>query len=101
MIEKDQKILNNFETKLRHFIQLHLELKAENKALLEQLEQKECAMELLIEEKKKLQQNYNSLQSVLSLYASTGDFNLTKNRIAKLVRDIDKCITLLNQPQKQ
>ena len=89
MTEEEKKLLNSFETQLRHLIYLHDELKRENAELKKLLENEKLKNE-------KVQAQYDELEvSYISLNGS--DVKETKLRLSKLVREVDKCIALLNE----
>ncbi|MGL5273609.1 MAG: hypothetical protein ACRC8J_09060 [Phocaeicola sp.] len=97
MTEEDKKLLTNFETKLRHFIYLHDELKRENSELKELLLQKEKELAKLDDKIEQLEANYANLKWARMISVRDKDIKDTKERISKLVREVDKCITLLGK----
>lgn len=74
---------------------LHDELKMKNQSLTEALEKKEEAMQQLQHDYNELEATYTNLKQarIISLYDK--DVNDTKQRLSKLVREIDKCLDLL------
>ena len=97
MTEEDKKLLSTFEARLRHLMYLHDELKREN-----------AEMKLLLEEKREevagLRSDYNELEVVYAnlkiaktISLTDSEVNDTKQRLSKLVREVDKCIALLNE----
>ena len=74
---------------------LHDELKKKNQSLTEALEKKEEAMQQLQHDYNELEATYTNLKQarIISLYDK--DVNDTKQRLSKLVREIDKCLDLL------
>lgn len=97
MTAKEKEMLDNLETKLRHLIYLHDQLKEENrdlKALLnkEKDEKADIEKELIA-----LRDNYTNLKTAATISISDSDVKQTKQRLSKLVREVDKCITLLNE----
>ncbi|MGL4520744.1 MAG: hypothetical protein ACRCUJ_14025 [Phocaeicola sp.] len=97
MTEEDKKLLTNFETKLRHFIYLHDELKRENSELKELLLKKEDTISQLESRIEQLEANYANLKWARMISIRDKDIKDTKERISKLVREVDKCITLLSK----
>ena len=81
MTDEEKKLLSTFEARLRHLIYLHDELKRENAELKQLLEAKE--------------EEYLKTATTISLNGS--DVKETKLRLSKLVREVDKCIALLNE----
>ncbi len=97
MTEEDKKLLSTFEARLRHLMYLHDELKREN-----------AEMKLLLEEKREevagLRSDYNELEVVYAnlkiaktISLTDSEVKDTKQRLSKLVREVDKCIALLNE----
>ena len=97
MTEEEKKLLNSFETQLRHLIYLHDELKRENAELKKLLENEKLKNEKVQAQYDELEVSYTNLKTAtaISLYGS--DVKETKLRLSKLVREVDKCIALLNE----
>lgn len=95
MTEEDKKLLNTFDTKLRHFIYLHDKLEKENAALKAELEQKEKELTLLQENLQASELRYTTLQRARIISLHDKDIEDTKKRLSKLVREVDKCIALI------
>ena len=85
MTDEEKKLLSTFEARLRHLIYLHDELKRENAELKQLLEAKE------------LENNYTNLKTATTISLNGSDVKETKLRLSKLVREVDKCIALLNE----
>jgi hypothetical protein len=100
MTEEDKKLLNTFEGKLRHFMYLYEELKQENASLRQLLAEKEVEISELQNSRKELEAMYTNLKTarILSILSiNDNELRDTKQRLAKLVREVDKCIALLNE----
>ena len=95
MTDEEKNQLSVFEARLRHLMFLHDELKMKNQSLTEALEKKEEAMQQLPHDYNDLEATYTTLKQarIISLYDK--DVNDTKQRLSKLVREIDKCLDLL------
>jgi chromosome segregation ATPase len=95
MTDEEKNQLSVFEARLRHLMFLHDELKMKNQSLTEALEKKEEAMQQLQHDYNELEATYTNLKQarIISLYDK--DVNDTKQRLSKLVREIDKCLDLL------
>lgn len=95
MTDEEKNQLSVFEARLRHLMFLHDELKKKNQSLTEALEKKEEAMQQLQHDYNELEATYTNLKQarIISLYDK--DVNDTKQRLSKLVREIDKCLDLL------
>ena len=97
MTEEDRKLISSFEGKLRHFMFLHEELKQENANLKQLLMQKEKEILTLEQSQKDLEAQYTDLKMARTLSLYDKDIKETKQRLSGLVREIDKCIALLNE----
>ena len=97
MTEEGDKLLNDIEARLRHLAYLREELKRENEGLKETLEAKERELEQMREEYEALQASYTNLRQARIIAARESEVGDTKQRLSKLVREVDKCIALLNE----
>lgn len=97
MTEEDKKLLNTFDGKLRHFMYLYEELKQENASLRQLLAEKEVEISELQNSRKELEAMYTNLKTARILSINDNELRDTKQRLAKLVREVDKCIALLNE----
>lgn len=68
----------------------YVQVSNENKELLEKLKLKESEFSAL-------ELKYNTLKVAHSLNSSQGDVEEAKNKLNTLVREVDKCIALLNR----
>ena len=96
MTEEEKQLLGNFEARLRHLIYLHDELKRENAELKQLLEKEKDENEKLQAEYIELNNNYTNLKTATTISLNGSDVKETKLRLSKLVREVDKCIALLN-----
>lgn len=97
MTEDDKKLLNNFEGKLRHFIFLYEKQKQENLSLRTLLSKKEEEIRQMENSRKELEEKYTNLKAARILSINDNELRDTKQRLARLVREVDKCIALLNE----
>lgn len=96
MTDNDKKLLGTFESRLRHLMLLHDELKQENASLKQQLAVKERKLKELEEEIVMKDTEYANLK-IARMICSDEDIKETKQKFSGLVREIDKCIALLNE----
>lgn len=89
--------MNDIEARLRHLAYLQTELKRENEGLKETLIAKERELERMREEYGALQSNYTNLKQARIIAARDSEVADTRQRLSKLVREVDKCIALLNE----
>ena len=97
MTEEAKKLLSTFEARLRHLIYLHDELKRENAELKQLLEEEKKENERILAEYKALETSYTNLKTATAISLNGSDVKETKLRLSKLVREVDKCIALLNE----
>ena len=97
MTEEAKKLLSTFEARLRHLIYLHDELKRENAELKQLLEEEKKENERILAEYKELERSYTNLKTATAISLNGSDVKETKLRLSKLVREVDKCIALLNE----
>ena len=69
------------------------ETKKENEELYEMVDAKEAEIKQL---KLELENNYKSLKTARMLEVADGDIEESKKKIASMIRDVNKCITLLS-----
>ena len=96
MTEEDKKVISTFEGKLRHFMFLYEELKQENVDLKQLLQKKEEEIKRLERDLKEASAQYTDLKMARTISLYDKDIKDTKQRLSSLVREIDKCIALLN-----
>ena len=97
MTEEEKKLLNSFETQLRHLIYLHDELKRENAELKKLVENEKLKNEKVQAQYDELEVSYTNLKTATAISLNGSDVKETKLRLSKLVREVDKCIALLNE----
>ena len=97
MTDQEKNLLIDFELKVKHIIAKHETLKQEKTQLLAKIGNLEESINQLRRENQILEQKYEKLKLAKMLIASEDENKDAKNRIQKLVREIDKCIALLNK----
>lgn len=96
MTEEDKKLLNIFEARLRHLMYLHDELKRENAAMKQLLNDKDKEIIKMKDNYKVLEDSYANLKIARMISINDSEIKDTKLRLSRLVREVDKCIALLN-----
>ena len=97
MTEEDRKLISSFEGKLRHFMFLYDEIKQENADLKQLLIKKDEEIHQLEQSRKELEARYTDLKMARTISLYDKDIKDTKQRLTSLVREVDKCIALLNE----
>ncbi|EJX04373.1 hypothetical protein EVA_07518, partial [gut metagenome] len=80
MTEEDKKLLNTFETKLRHLIYLHDELKRENAELKRLLDLEKLKNEKVQAQYDNLEVSYTNLKTATAISLNGSDIKETKLR---------------------
>ena len=97
MTEEDKNLVSSFEGKLRHLMFLFDELKQENADLKLILAQKDEEIKQMEQSRKELEARYTDLKMARTISLYDKDIKDTKQRLTSLVREIDRCIALLNE----
>jgi len=97
MTEEQSKLISVFESRVRHLMFLCDDLKQKNSDLQLQMETLRQSYEILEEENKAVKNKYDNLKMARIISVKQDDFKGAKNRLSKLVREVDKCIALLNE----
>ena len=92
----NEKVLAAFETRIRQMILRFQELKKENKDLYDMVEKNEQEMKQLRQKLEQQQSDYNSLKMAKMIEITDGDLTGAKERLSKLIRDVNKCIAILS-----
>ena len=96
-MNSNEKVLNTFATRVRQMILQYEALKNENDELYAFVEQREQEIKQLQEKLSQAEADYNSLKMAKMLDVTDGDMETAQKRVAKLIRDVNKCITLLSE----
>ena len=92
----NEKILATFETRLRQMILGFQELKEENQKLCELVSKNEQDLSQLRAKLEQQQSDYQSLKMAKMIEISDADLGGAKERLSKLIRDVNKCIAILS-----
>lgn len=95
MTEEERKQLKTFESRVLVLLQAYKEQSSQLESLKEDLELKDMEIELLKEELKQSQENYTNLKTARMMELNQEDIKEARQRITKLVREVNKCISLL------
>ena len=97
MTEEDKNLLNSFEGKLRHVLFLYDEEKKENAILKQSIVDKDSEIQALLSKIKELETRYANLKMARMISVNDNEIRDTKQRLTRQVREVDKCIALLNK----
>lgn len=92
----NEKTIATFETRMRQMILRFQELKKENNDLYAQIEEDEKQMETLRQHLDQKQKDYEALKMARMISITDGDLQSAKDRLAKLIREVNKCIGILS-----
>ena len=92
----DEKTINTFATRVRQLILEFGKLKQENAELYEMVDERDAQIKALQEKLSQAEHDYNSLKMAKMMTISDAEMEATQKRVAKLIRDVNKCITLLS-----
>ena len=95
----NEKAISTFETRVRQMILRFQELKKENQELYSIVEQNEQAIKALQDKLTQADNDYNSLKMAKMMEITDGDLEGAKARISKMIREVNKCITILSGEQ--
>ena len=88
--------MKNFEAKVRQAIAQFRVLKQENADLYAELEGREETIQQLKAELAQSKSDYNNLKLAKMIEISDADLKESKMKITRLVREINKCISILS-----
>ncbi len=96
-MDAKEKTLTTFSTRVRQLILQFRELKAENNKLYAMVDERDKKIKELESQVAQKQTEYESLKTAKMLEITDGDLDGAKKRVARLVREVNKCITLLSE----
>ena len=97
MTERETLLLREFKEKLDQMIGLHQKMKAEHQLLKEENKRLNEQINLLTISNQDVTKKLEDLKFAKSLAGANEDSHEAKIKINRLVREIDKCISLLNK----
>lgn len=97
MTDEELLLLNNLKLNVRQFFIEFENIENEKKALEQNILGLKNEIELLKQEKSELSRKNEQLRLATHLLSGVDENREAKQKINKLVREIDKCIALLNK----
>ena len=91
-----EKTINTFATRVRQMILKFEDIRHENAELYAMVDERDAKIKELQEKLTQAKHDYDSLKMAKMMTISDSDMETTQKRIAKLIRDVNKCITLLS-----
>lgn len=96
MTQDEQKILRQFETRVRQLILKYKSLEQEAQELYSMVDERDKTILELKQENEDWRKKYNNLKVARMIEVTSEDTEGAQKRISKLIREIDKCISLIN-----
>lgn len=95
-MQDSASILNVFSTRVRQLILKLDELKKENSELKELAEQRQNEINELKDQLDLKQNQYNAMMMAKMIEINDGDIETSRKRVQKLIRSVNKCISLVS-----
>lgn len=89
--------LTTFTTRVRQMILKYQEVRKENSELYAMVDERDKKIAELKKSVSEWEKEYKALKMAKMIEVTDGDLEAAKNRISKLVRDVNQCITLLSE----
>lgn len=96
MTTEEKQRLHLFETRVRQLILKYKELEDENRELHAMVDERDKYIEKLKQEYSDKEQQYKNLKMARMIDVTSQESEDAQKRIGKLIREIDKCIALIN-----
>ncbi len=96
MTNEQTTALRNFEARIRQLMMAYKAEQQENARLRQQLDVCKQKLDEAQENVCRLEENYKALKTARMIEVSGDDVRDSKARIAHLIREVDKCIALLD-----
>lgn len=95
-MESNEKVITNFETRVRQLILRFQELKKENQELYAMVEKTEQEVKDLQGKLTQKDNDYNALKMAKMMTITDGDLEAAKARVQKMIREVNKCIAIIS-----
>ena len=95
-MDSNEKVITQFETRVRQLILKFQELKKENQDLYAMVEKAEQDVKDLQAKLTQKDNDYNALKMAKMMTITDGDLEAAKARVQKMIREVNKCITLIS-----
>ena len=95
-MDANEKTLIAFTTRVRQLILQYSDMKKENSELYAMVDERDAQIKVLQKKLEQADREYQLLKMAKMLEITDGDMESVQKRVAKLIRDVNKCITLLS-----
>lgn len=96
-MDANESAIVHFATRVRQMIIQYRELLQKNKQLGTMIEARDAKIEQLEAQLTQARNDYDSLKLAKMVEVTDGDWEKAQKKLAKLIRDVDKCITLVSE----
>lgn len=93
----DEKTIALFTTRVRQLILEYNKIKNENDRLRAMIDERDSALEKMEGQLAQVRNDYESLKMARMVEITNGDLESAQKKISKLIRDMNKCITLVSE----
>ena len=100
VMNPNEQSLANFKTRVRQMILRFQELKKEGDELRAVIAKNEQDMKQLQAKLTQAENDYQSLKMAKMMEITDGDLENAKGRLAKMIRDVNKCIAILSDEEQ-
>ena len=97
MVDSNKELVNNLEQKIDQLIQRYRKLQNINLELQQEKEVLKGQLEEALQQQAELQTRYDSMKIAKTIELTQVETHEAKLKINQMVREIDKCIALLNR----
>ena len=98
-MSSNEQTIATFQTRVRDLLHRFQELKKENTDLYAMVEKNEQDIKQLQAKLAQAGDDYNTLKMAKMMEITDGDLENAKTRVAKLIREVNKCIAILSDEQ--
>lgn len=95
-----EQTLATFQTRARQMVLQFRQLKKENEELYGMVDSRDREIAALKEELEQKNRDYEALKTARMLSVSDCDITKSKERLSKLIRDVNKCIAVLTEQKE-
>lgn len=99
MMEAGLTTIDQFATRVRQLMLQYASIRQQNDALRRETISQQERISQLEAQLKQMRSDYETLKLARMVEISDNDMQTAQKRLAKLIRDVDKCITLVSERQ--
>lgn len=96
-MDDNEKLITLFSTRVRQLLLMVDKLREENRRLSDAVAARDKSLESLGYELAKARNDYDSLMVAKMVEITDGDMESAQKRLSKLIREVNRCITLVSE----